>query len=270
MARVLQSHDNVSARGQEHTRRRTGRNDRHGRNNVHDRGLGFGHSKSYRGGQQKNTQGTSTPRYMQKILLWRAWYVGHVDGFHNYLQHINKRLIKRKRYGLKLARKVSKDWASILCNNKAQLVIDDEASNLWLQGDDEMGGILGGNDFWTQANQLVEKAFALGTAATDIYFEGLEMLGDVAIKNKDLKIKISYVVADSIIPLSWENGNIQEVAFASEVTMDGEKYTYVRLHLLTETGYQIINKYYKGDKDEPLTEAPLPKGSFPVSTQGVS
>ena len=204
-----------------------------------------------------------------KIALWRQWYSGHVKEFHKYMQYINKKKISRKRYGLKIAPKICQDWATILCNNKAQLIIDDDYSNNFVQGNDEMVGIFGDNDFWTQANQLVEKAFALGTAATDIYFENMKITADgLAIKSPDIRPRISYIVADSIIPISWDNGIINEVAFASEVTKDGAKYVYVRMHRLIETGYEITNAYYKGDKDGSLTEVELPEGMLKVFNTG--
>jgi len=199
--------------------------------------------------------------FYNKIKLWRDWYLGYVDGFHRYKQKINGKYVERKRYGLKIASKVCRDWASILCNERTQILIDDEKSNEFIQGKDGFGGILGENNFWIQANYLIEKAFALGTSATDIYFENLSVDEDGnVIKDGKAKAKISYIVADNIIPLSWENGEIREVAFVSNVFKKGKEYVYVRIHTLEDDGYVIKNRYFEKLKGGDLRQVPVPEG----------
>lgn len=196
-----------------------------------------------------------------KIASWRQWYQGHVDGFHKYSETINKKKTQRERYGLKMASKVCQDWAGILCNNKSEIILEHKESNDFINGVNEQSGVLGGDVFWTQVNQLTEKSFALGTGATDIYFENMRVTDEGSVlKDIGIKPKITYILADSIIPLSWENGNITEVAFASDVVDNGKPYVYVRMHRLTKAGYEITNSYYKGEQGQALQEVPLPEG----------
>ncbi len=60
------------------------------------------------------------------------------------------------------------------------------------------------NKFHYRANQLIELTFALGTGALVEYVDGA---GNIA---------IDYIRAEMIYPLSWDNGDITECAFASE------------------------------------------------------
>lgn len=170
--------------------------------------------------------------YMNNIKLWRSWYKGYYKNFHHYTDYNGEKTIGLERYSLRMAKKICEDWASLLLNEKTFITVSDANANKLLQGDDMQGGVFGDNQFWQQANELVEKTFALGTGA-------------FVLRLKNKKIKIAYITADCIIPLSYENGNITEIAFVSDFTFKGKRYTYLETHMLNESGnYVITNEYF--------------------------
>ena len=70
--------------------------------------------------------------------------------------------IERDMFTLKMGKKVCEDWASLLLNEKTEIVIDDKSSSEFVQGAEEeqgTGGVLGDNKFWSKANALIEKSF---------------------------------------------------------------------------------------------------------------
>ena len=102
--------------------------------------------------------------YYTRISQWRDWWQGYHLPFHQFKEQGSDGAIRnRDMYTLKMAKKVCEDWASILLNEKTQIVIDDEASTEFVQGLDGTGGVFAQNDFWVRANALIEKAFYSGT-----------------------------------------------------------------------------------------------------------
>ena len=186
--------------------------------------------------------------YYRFIALWQKWYAGKVPSVHNYTQYNGKKKIRRTRKSLGLAKTVSEDWANLLLNEKVQISIDK------LSDKKKIETVLKDNQFDKRANQLVELVFALGTGALVEYMDG-----DA--------VKIDYVRAGMIYPLSWDNGRMKECAFASERICGRKKQVYLNIHKLERGMYVIENLLfdYNGGK---LTEADLPEGVMPVVTTG--
>ena len=104
--------------------------------------------------------------YYTKIETWRAWWENYVEDVHSYKElGADKVPRKRELYRLGMAKRVCEDWAALLLNEKTTLTIERSASSEFLQGKDGTGGVFGENNFWNEANELVEKACALGTGA---------------------------------------------------------------------------------------------------------
>lgn len=205
--------------------------------------------------------------YYGNISVWRDWWRGFHKPFHEYTEVNGKKRTTRKLFTLKMAKKVCEDWASILLNEKTQVVIDDKASSEFVQGEDGTGGIFGDNDFWLQGNALVEKAFYSGTGAFIVKLSGMALTGETVVKNDNTKISINYLTAHNIIPLTIRHGKIIDVAFVSEVLEKGKKYIYLETHVLTDSGYKITNQYFSYENEQ-LKEQPLPAGIAPVINTG--
>lgn len=160
---------------------------------------------------------------MMPVDLWKSWYEGKVDSFHEYRQYNGKRVLKRTRKSLSMAKRVCEDWADLLLNEKVEITLSSANAQKAIDR------VFEKNNFKVSANRLVETAFALGTGAF------------VEHKTKD-GVLIDYVKADMIYPLSFSNGQISECAFASRMMIYGEMHTYLNIHVLDDGEYVVINK----------------------------
>lgn len=176
--------------------------------------------------------------FSMPVDLWKSWYEGKVKSFHEYRQYNGKRVLRRTRKSLSMAKRVCEDWADMIFNEKLEITLPDQR----LQG--MLDKVLKSNNFSVSANRLVELSFALGTGAF------------VEHKTKD-GVLIDYVKADMIYPLSFANGEITECAFASRMLIYGEMHTYLNVHIKEDGKYVVINKLIN---ERTKKEAPLPEG----------
>jgi A118 family predicted phage portal protein len=205
-----------------------------------------------------------TADYYNHIEEWRQWWAGYVKSFHKFSETTDTGKKKeRTLYSMKMAKKVCEDWASILLNEKTQITVKDKASSEFLQGSEDeqaTGGIFGAVSFWDEANSLVEKAFYSGTGAFVMKLDGLLVRQDGAVlTSPGASIRMEYLPAMNIFPITVRYHQITEVAFASENTVRGQKYVYLEIHTLENGLYVIQNRYFKSNGGA-LTPAPLPDG----------
>lgn len=205
-----------------------------------------------------------TADYYNHIEEWRQWWAGYVKSFHKFSETTDTgRKKERTLYSLKMAKKICEDWAACLLNEKTQIVLKDKASSEFLQGPEEeqsTGGVFGDINFWDEANGLVEKAFYSGTGAFVMKLDGLTLGGDGAVlTSPKASIRMEYLPAMNIFPITVRYHKITEVAFASENTVRGQKYVYVEIHTLENGSYVIQNRYFK-NAGGALTPASLPEG----------
>lgn len=203
--------------------------------------------------------------YYSYIREWAAWWRGYYKPFHSYQElGVDNAPRERKLYRLNMGKRVSEDWAAILLNEKTLIKIDDKGSSELIQGDEKqkgMGGVLGYNNFWAEGNELVEKAFALGTGAFVLRAENAKVDGaGNIVSDKECKVGIEYVDALHIIPLSVEKSRVTEAAFVSELTRRGKEYIYLETHTKDERGCYVIENKYFLVSDGGLKAEPLPDG----------
>lgn len=202
--------------------------------------------------------------FYKHILEWKDWWKGCCKPFHQFQERgYDGKLIERKLYTLKMAKKVCEDWASIILNEKTEIVINDDSSSEFVLGkkdDDNNNGVFGENNFWSKANGLIEKAFYSGTGAFVLRLEDMVVkeTGEI-VKDSKTKIRIEYLPAMNIIPLTIKHGTIQDVAFVSEVLISGQKFVYIETHILEKESYTITNSYLKEEEGK-LKKQPTPKG----------
>lgn len=181
--------------------------------------------------------------YYSNIALWQKWYGGKVPAVHSYTQYNGKRKLRRTRKTLGLAKTVSEDWANLLLNDKFQIGVDKASAKK------KIDAVLAANEFAKRGNQIVELTFALGTGAFVEYLDGND-------------VKIDYIRAGMIYPLSWDNGKVLECAFASERAAGKQKKIYLNIHRL-EAGKYVIENHLFDRNGEILTETNLPDGVVP-------
>lgn len=172
------------------------------------------------------------------IELWASWHRGNVNRFHEYKLYNGKKYIKRKRFSLGMAEKVCGDMADLLMNEKVSIVIDDE------QTDEFVHNVLKRNRFDVKANEMQALKSAYGTVAYVPYMKNVTVDQNTG-EAVGGEIKINYVTADYIYPMSWDNGEITECAFGSPKRQGKKDYLYLQIHRLEQEGYVIENKLFE-------------------------
>ena len=186
------------------------------------------------------------------IENWKSWYDGYVKQFHRYriwngMKHVPCRL-----YSLGMAKKVCEDWANLLLNEKCKITLEGKPEQ------DFIDSVFERNNFTVKSNEMQEIKAARGTVAyvpTVINASVDEQTGKV--NGSGGEIRIDYVPADLILPLTWENGIVTECAFGSHKSIKKDSYLYICIHKRTEKGtYDIENLLYRDTKGS-LSEVKL-------------
>lgn len=206
--------------------------------------------------------------YYSNISEWADWWRGFHKPFHRFFELEGEKKVQRDMYTLKMAKKISEDWATILLNEKTTITVDDEQSSVFLMGDENEanGGVFGATNFWSRANALVEKAFYSGTGAIVLHCSNMAISDSNAIVSDDgAQIELCFISAQNIIPLSVANEEIIDVGFVSEYTKAGTEYSYLETHTRDKGKYTVRNFVFKNDNGS-LTPAELPEGVLPEIT----
>lgn len=178
------------------------------------------------------------------IKIWKSWYVNKVPSFQNYYVYNGEKKIKQQRYCLGMAKKVAEDYANLLLNEKVTFKVGNETENK------VFNELLDKNDFYNLANSGIERTFATGTGAFIL------SLGDISYDEKNDKysfdkanLKIEFVSADKIKPLSYNRHKITECGFGVEKVIKGKKLLYFTIHKKNEKGNYVIENYlFKVDR----------------------
>lgn len=160
----------------------------------------------------------------QHIDKWQSWYEGYVKEFHHYTIYNGIEMVGKDRYALNMAKTISEDWANLLLNEKVNIYTG-TSFDVTLQA------VFDYNNFNVKGNQLIELAFALGTAAFVEYLDSNE------------KVVIDFIRANMIFPLSWDNGYINECAFGSMRERNGKRQYYIQIHKQNEQGLYVIENH---------------------------
>lgn len=186
--------------------------------------------------------------FYTQIALWQRWYQGTVPAVHNYCQYNGRKKIRRSRKKLGMAKTVAEDWASLALNEKVDIVLAKKTAQT------KVWTVLNANGFRVRGNQLLEQAFALGTGAIVESFHGD-------------RIRLDYIRAGMIYPLTWDNGTVTECAFASEHVTQKEKRVSLSIHKL-ENGLYVIKNHLFRCNGQVLTEIDLPGDIIPEVRTG--
>lgn len=190
---------------------------------------------------------TVPAEFYSQIDLWKSWYDGDVRGFHDYRVFNGQKTVQCRRYTLGMGKKVAEDWANLLVNERVKITLEGQKEQEFFDS------VCKANNFWVKANEMQEMKAGLGTVAyvprvTNAQFGGF--LGKIGrfLGIGKTTIKIDYVTAQNIFPLSWENGQVYECAFASRVVIKGENYLYLQVHRVGDDGNYIIeNSLYQNN-----------------------
>lgn len=189
--------------------------------------------------------------YTTDIAKWQSWYSGNVKGFHDYKVYNGQRRVKCRRYTMNMGKKVAQDWANLLMNEKVQITLEGKKEQEFF---DE---VCRKNNFAVKMNEMQEMKAAMGTTAYVARISSVVADESTGELKSGGEIKLDYVTASNIFPLTWENGIATECAFTSSRTIDGEKYLYLQIHKKTaEDLYDIENSLFV-DREGNLTQADM-------------
>lgn len=199
-----------------------------------------------------NAMGYSTvpASFYGNIAVWKSWYDGDVKSFHRYRVYNGLQHVDCRRYTMGMAKKVAEDWANLLLNEKVAITLEGKAEQEFFDN------VCKENNFAVKSNEMQELKSALGTAAYVVRASGVEVdreSGSIT-GSMGASIKIDYVTAPNIFPLSWENGIVKECAFSSAATERDKAYTYLQIHRLGDDGKYIIeNRLYSESAEVELS-----------------
>ncbi len=172
-----------------------------------------------------------------RLALWRSWYEGEVEHFHHYRVYNGQKRVPCRRASLGMAKKVCEDWANLLMNEQVRITAEGSREQRFLDR------VLEENRFFLMANRLQERKAALGTAA-------------YVPRVSEGRICLDYPDAEGILPLSWENGEVRDCAFAATRCSGGRELLYLQVHRRVSGLYEIDNLLFDAENGA-LRQLPL-------------
>lgn len=155
------------------------------------------------------------------IATWKSWYKGDVRGFHDYKVWNGVSDVAVRRSSMQLGKSMCEALANLLFNEKCAITIDDQATDTYIKG------VFDDNNVYVKLNESQERKSAFGTMTYIPYWTADG-------------VKMNYITAENMVPLSWENGVINELCVFSQTTEDGEDYLFVQLFVLDDDNNYII------------------------------
>lgn len=180
-------------------------------------------------------------RMQGHVQEWFSWYTSTAPWYDYDHQIDATHKVKVHRMSIHSARRVCREWASLLMNDADLFTAADADADEWLQA------WMAATDFVAEAQGNVERGFALGTSAWALWFAPGESFQSIQARRYD---------ARQIIPLSWDHGQCTECAFMSHAMQHGRKLVQLQAHVFsdeTET-YHIITKLWADEKPVVLPE----------------
>lgn len=173
-------------------------------------------------------------RQDELVKIWKEFYQGEVEDFHNYTEYLGAEFgsANRHRKSMNMAKVISELWADNLINPETQIQFEDEDVAKWFEEYDRENGV------YESLNDLMELTFAFGTGAT--------------IQSKDANGKSinQYIGYDAIYPLNVAFGKITACAFATQIGDDEDKIYYIQVHKQDGEKWSITNLIYNEQGQE--------------------
>lgn len=164
------------------------------------------------------------------IQEWYSWYTTSNDDFYK-VDYVVKagddeRRDTRPRYSLKPAKRVCREYASLILTEDTEISVETSKANAWLQD------YLSRNSFWPSGQNLIERAFAIGTGGWVLDYDKRESA-------EDSVVRIQRHDARMLKPLSWDTEGITECAIADRITHKGKSIERLALYVLDGGTYHV-------------------------------
>ncbi len=176
------------------------------------------------------------------ITDWYQWYTTSNESFYKvpYIVKVGdgNSTKKRDRYSLKPAKRVCREYASLILTEDTEIAAEKPLANAWLQD------YLKENNFWPNGQNLIERAFAVGTGGWVLDFD----IGDSA---DDSMIRIQRHDARMLKPLTFDVEGVSECAIADRITHKGKQIERLALYVLDKgTGTYHVKMHLIRDNEE--------------------
>lgn len=170
-----------------------------------------------------------------KLQVWRAWYRGKVETFHNYSVYQGTNKINLERKSLGMAARACQRWADLLLNERVEINIADEYT------ENRARELLHSANFYVRGNNLIEISFAVGGGFLIQYWDGQ-------------KTAQKYITQEYMYPITYDSGRLTEAAFSSKKYIAGKEYVYLETHLLDNNGEYVVDNALLSCSENGLTE----------------
>lgn len=161
-----------------------------------------------------------------RIEEWKSIYKGYNKEWHDMTIHTIGGEKKDRMKSLGMGKVIAAEMATIVFNERCEIGVSDKSLQAYL---DE---VLKENSFSVNFQRYLEYQFAIGGMVVKPYYD-------------DDEIKLSYVTADSFVPISWTNSGISEGVFIHTINKGKYKYTHLEWHLFEEDVYVIKNELFR-------------------------
>ena len=188
--------------------------------------------------------------WYDNISLWNQWYQGRVRGFHDYRVFNGLKHVHCTKLTAGLAKIVAESWADMLMNDKVVITLEGEEEQAFFNE------VCTRNNFRRLMNLHEEYCFALGASAVVASVTGMQVDEEGRTVSPADAVRLDFVRADGIYPLSWQAGVIRECAFATCHSFGNRDYVYLQIHSCPDGEYVIANHLYE-QRNESLCEVPL-------------
>ena len=171
------------------------------------------------------------PDMSEHVERWYQWYTASHPFYDDPYVGVDGKRHKRRKLSLRPARRVCREWASLIANEMA-VRSDSPRANAWMRSWCSRTG------FYTLFQRGVERAFAMGTGAMALWFDVRDEATSVRVRRYDAKM---------VIPLTWDEDGTTECAFCTRVTVQGKQAVQLQVHALDrETGtYHVATKVWR-------------------------
>ena len=169
------------------------------------------------------------------VAAWWQWYTATSKWYDRVGFDYQRRRRRRYRlYTLHPARRVCREWASLMFDGGTEFTADAEGADAWLKR-------------WASDSRLLvvgkrcaERSFALGTGAIALWF-------DVpADASRPVRVRPRRYDARMMVPLDWDDDEVTACAFVTTAFVGGRKVTQACAHVPSaDTGtYHVLTRMW--------------------------
>lgn len=175
------------------------------------------------------------------LSTYKDWYNGQ-NAWHTRKTHQEGEIVLTTIEASGCPKLIAEDWASNYANEDTLITIateekeeKEEENKKENNANDIVNKILQKNGFFSRFNAFAEKFNALGCAATVVVPKKFNFVDKKLVKDPNNKIKIYFLDAERVIPITVDDGEVTECAFIRVTTRE----TIMQVHILVNDNYVI-------------------------------